>query len=315
MPLSWPNRSASAASACRCATSATVVSRRRRSAPRRSPPAPSSRRRCAPFAPARWREALGSSGTVGAVSQAAARRRHHRRPHHAGRPALVHRAMPRRRPRRPARAARPEGRPARRARRRAGDPLHAGGAVRHRRAAAGARRAAPGRDLRSRRAPATCCRRARTRHDLRDASVRELQRRFAVDTRAGRARARAGAGAVRAASCRRRRHRGAQRELGWAGALHEIGMMVSHHDHHRHSAYLLGACRCAGLLAEPAAPRRRTGARPARRAAQARRGARQAKTSHGRCCACGSATIAVPCARTRRCARVARSSATAARRR
>ena len=30
-----------------------------------------------------------------------------------------------------------------------------------------------------------------------------------------------------------------RRELAWACDLHEIGMMVSHHDHHRHSAYLL----------------------------------------------------------------------------
>jgi exopolyphosphatase/guanosine-5'-triphosphate,3'-diphosphate pyrophosphatase len=31
----------------------------------------------------------------------------------------------------------------------------------------------------------------------------------------------------------------AARELGWAADLHEIGLAVSHHDHHRHSAYLL----------------------------------------------------------------------------
>jgi exopolyphosphatase/guanosine-5'-triphosphate,3'-diphosphate pyrophosphatase len=30
-----------------------------------------------------------------------------------------------------------------------------------------------------------------------------------------------------------------RRELAWACDLHEIGLMVSHHDHHRHSAYLL----------------------------------------------------------------------------
>ena len=30
-----------------------------------------------------------------------------------------------------------------------------------------------------------------------------------------------------------------RRELGWACDLHEIGLMVSHHDHHRHSAYLI----------------------------------------------------------------------------
>jgi exopolyphosphatase / guanosine-5'-triphosphate,3'-diphosphate pyrophosphatase len=30
------------------------------------------------------------------------------------------------------------------------------------------------------------------------------------------------------------------RELGWAADLHEIGLAISHHDHHRHSAYLVG---------------------------------------------------------------------------
>ncbi len=37
------------------------------------------------------------------------------------------------------------------------------------------------------------------------------------------------------------------RELGWAAALHELGMMVSHHDHHRHSAYLLAHVDAAGF--------------------------------------------------------------------
>ena len=39
----------------------------------------------------------------------------------------------------------------------------------------------------------------------------------------------------------------ARRELLWAGALHEVGMMVSHHDHHRHSAYLLSHVDAAGF--------------------------------------------------------------------
>jgi len=38
-----------------------------------------------------------------------------------------------------------------------------------------------------------------------------------------------------------------ERNLGWACDLHEIGMMVSHHDHHRHSAYLLGHVDAAGF--------------------------------------------------------------------
>ena len=39
----------------------------------------------------------------------------------------------------------------------------------------------------------------------------------------------------------------ALRELGWACDLHEIGLMVSHHDHHRHSAYLLGHVDAPGF--------------------------------------------------------------------
>jgi len=38
-----------------------------------------------------------------------------------------------------------------------------------------------------------------------------------------------------------------RRELVWACALHEIGLMVSHHDHHRHSAYLLANVDAPGF--------------------------------------------------------------------
>ena len=73
--------------------------------------------------------------------------------------------------------------------------------------------------------------------DMRDASVAELQKRFAVDT----------AQAQRVASVALALFDAAvpdaeldtRRELAWACALHEMGLMVSHHDHHRHSAYLL----------------------------------------------------------------------------
>lgn len=37
------------------------------------------------------------------------------------------------------------------------------------------------------------------------------------------------------------------RELRWAAALHEIGMLVSHHDHHRHSAYVIAHVDAAGF--------------------------------------------------------------------
>jgi exopolyphosphatase/guanosine-5'-triphosphate,3'-diphosphate pyrophosphatase len=39
----------------------------------------------------------------------------------------------------------------------------------------------------------------------------------------------------------------ARRELGWACDLHEIGMALSHHDHHRHSAYMVGHVDAAGF--------------------------------------------------------------------
>jgi len=82
-------------------------------------------------------------------------------------------------------------------------------------------------------------------HDVRDASVAELQRRFEVDA----AQARRVAGVADALYTRVAPNADATlaRELGWAAAVHEIGMMVSHHDHHRHSAYLLGHVDAAGF--------------------------------------------------------------------
>ncbi len=82
-------------------------------------------------------------------------------------------------------------------------------------------------------------------HDLRDDTVAELQQRFQVDV----------AQAHRVQQVARALHerlepRAAleqQRELGWACALHEMGMMVSHHDHHRHSAYLLAHVDAPGF--------------------------------------------------------------------
>jgi len=38
-----------------------------------------------------------------------------------------------------------------------------------------------------------------------------------------------------------------QQELAWAARLHEIGMSISHHDHHRHSAYLLAHIDAPGF--------------------------------------------------------------------
>jgi exopolyphosphatase/guanosine-5'-triphosphate,3'-diphosphate pyrophosphatase len=81
-------------------------------------------------------------------------------------------------------------------------------------------------------------------HDIRDASVIELQRRFEVDTTQA-ARVTAVADALYAGVS------GGDatlaHELRWACALHEIGMMISHHDHHRHSAYVVGHADAAGF--------------------------------------------------------------------
>lgn len=81
--------------------------------------------------------------------------------------------------------------------------------------------------------------------DMRDASVHALQQRFMVDKLQAR----------RVRSVALALHAGAMpdagnetvRELGWAADLHELGMMVSHHDHHRHSAYLLAHVDAAGF--------------------------------------------------------------------
>ena len=87
---------------------------------------------------------------------------------------------------------------------------------------------------------------------MRDASVRELQRRFGVDPAQAQRVQHMALGLYRQAL--RGSTRGAPatgdetlRELGWAAALHEIGMSVSHHDHHRHSAYLLSHVDAPGF--------------------------------------------------------------------
>lgn len=82
-------------------------------------------------------------------------------------------------------------------------------------------------------------------HEQRDRSVAQLQKRFDVDLpQAARVQA------LALALYRQLQPRAArelQRELGWAAALHELGMMVSHHDHHRHSAYLLAHVDAPGF--------------------------------------------------------------------
>ncbi|RZL32495.1 MAG: exopolyphosphatase, partial [Rubrivivax sp.] len=81
--------------------------------------------------------------------------------------------------------------------------------------------------------------------DPRAASVGELQARFGVDV----------AQADRVAGQAEKLYRQLVaepvpellRELQWAAALHEIGMLISHHDHHRHSAYLIAHVDAAGF--------------------------------------------------------------------
>lgn len=81
--------------------------------------------------------------------------------------------------------------------------------------------------------------------DVRDSSVAELQQRFQVDVpQAERVRSVALSLYRQMAS---RADADALRELGWACDLHEVGMMVSHHDHHRHSAYLLSHVDAPGF--------------------------------------------------------------------
>ena len=81
--------------------------------------------------------------------------------------------------------------------------------------------------------------------DPREPTVLELQSRFAVDREQ----------AQRVRSLSQRLHRQLapdaapehQLEIGWAAALHEVGMLVSHHDHHRHAQYILAHLDAAGF--------------------------------------------------------------------
>jgi exopolyphosphatase/guanosine-5'-triphosphate,3'-diphosphate pyrophosphatase len=87
------------------------------------------------------------------------------------------------------------------------------------------------------------------RGDMRDASVAALQQRFGVDQAQA---ARVASVALRLLPLPPKTSRTtsdveALRELGWAAALHEMGLLVSHHDHHRHSAYLVGHVDAAGF--------------------------------------------------------------------
>jgi exopolyphosphatase/guanosine-5'-triphosphate,3'-diphosphate pyrophosphatase len=81
--------------------------------------------------------------------------------------------------------------------------------------------------------------------DLRERSVADLQQRFGVDLPQARQ--------VRTLTERLfqqllpRAPAERRLELGWTAAWHEIGQCVSHHDHHRHSAYLIGHLDAPGF--------------------------------------------------------------------
>ena len=86
---------------------------------------------------------------------------------------------------------------------------------------------------------------AQDRHDIRNASVREMQRRFMVDSHQAERVTRIASHLY--ASVQPKAGPEARHELVWACALHEIGMMISHHDYHRHSAYVLAHADAAGF--------------------------------------------------------------------
>jgi exopolyphosphatase/guanosine-5'-triphosphate,3'-diphosphate pyrophosphatase len=81
--------------------------------------------------------------------------------------------------------------------------------------------------------------------DVRDGSVADLQRRFAVDIEQAQRVTRMAFALFDSALPEADNQ--ARSELRWACALHEAGLMVSHHDHHRHSAYLLAHADMAGF--------------------------------------------------------------------
>jgi exopolyphosphatase/guanosine-5'-triphosphate,3'-diphosphate pyrophosphatase len=206
-----------------------------------------------PFAPQHWREALGSSGTAGAVSQVLAANNIDKgliTPE--GLRWLIERCVQAGHIDRLELAGLKDDRRA----------VLAGGiallytlvaqfGIRALQPARGALRQGVIIDLHERHAARRSPGRVTHGGDIRDATVRELQRRFAVDAaQAGRVRRVAmalygdvaGSDDIDASPQSEN-----DRELGWACDLHELGMMVSHHDHHRHSAYLLGHVDAAGF--------------------------------------------------------------------
>jgi exopolyphosphatase / guanosine-5'-triphosphate,3'-diphosphate pyrophosphatase len=81
--------------------------------------------------------------------------------------------------------------------------------------------------------------------DARDGAVAALQSRFTVDVAQAQRVTNVALGLFDA--LRPEADAEARRELQWACALHECGLTVSHHDHHRHSAYLVANVDAAGF--------------------------------------------------------------------
>lgn len=81
--------------------------------------------------------------------------------------------------------------------------------------------------------------------DARDVTVASLQNRFAVDTEQAH-RVRDTALQLHDAVWHEADPQ-ARRELAWACDLHELGLAVSHHDYHRHSAYLMANLDAPGF--------------------------------------------------------------------
>jgi exopolyphosphatase/guanosine-5'-triphosphate,3'-diphosphate pyrophosphatase len=81
--------------------------------------------------------------------------------------------------------------------------------------------------------------------DLRDLTTQSLQSRFHVDLRQARRVAAVALSLFDQAWPSATQE--ARNQLGWAAALHETGRLVSHHEPHRHGAYLIGHADAPGF--------------------------------------------------------------------
>jgi exopolyphosphatase / guanosine-5'-triphosphate,3'-diphosphate pyrophosphatase len=84
----------------------------------------------------------------------------------------------------------------------------------------------------------------REQKDLRDASVQRMQARFGVDR--GQAQ-RVAALATQLRGALQPAAVDTEKCLRWAALLHEVGFVISHADHHKHSAYLIAHSDLAGF--------------------------------------------------------------------